>query len=215
MAEVASSYPTAGGLYYWSAKLAPASGRNPATWSWFVGWFNLVGQVAVTAGIDFGLALFTTAFLNLAFGVRRDADHHDRGLRRRCSFLHALLNTFGIRLVKLLNDVSVWWHIVGVTVIVIVCVVLNQHTTTSRHGLLDDRQQHRLRWQPGLRPAVPGHPPVRGADRPAERAVHADRVRRLGPHVRGDARRRHVGAARASSSRSSSRSSSGSSSWSR
>src|SRR6185312_12899297 len=69
MAEVASSYPTAGGLYYWSAKLAPASGRNPATWSWFVGWFNLVGQVAVTAGIDFGLALFTTAFLNLAFAV--------------------------------------------------------------------------------------------------------------------------------------------------
>ena len=44
MAEVASSYPTAGGLYYWSAKLAPASGRNPATWSWFVGWFNLSGR---------------------------------------------------------------------------------------------------------------------------------------------------------------------------
>ena len=56
MAEVASSYPTAGGLYYWAAKLAPESGRDPAKWSWFVGWFNLVGQVAVTAGIDFGLA---------------------------------------------------------------------------------------------------------------------------------------------------------------
>ena len=45
--------------------------------------------------------------------------------------LHGLLNTFGIRLVKLLNDVSVWWHVVGVTVIVIVCVVLNQHTRTD------------------------------------------------------------------------------------
>ena len=82
MAEVASSYPTAGGLYYWAAKLAPASGRDPAHWSWFVGWFNLIGQVAVTAGIDFGLALFTTAFLNLAFGVTVDADRHDRRLRR-------------------------------------------------------------------------------------------------------------------------------------
>src|SRR4029079_1321269 len=48
MAEVASSYPTAGGLYYWSAKLAKSNG--PA-WSWFTGWFNLLGQVAVTAGI--------------------------------------------------------------------------------------------------------------------------------------------------------------------
>jgi amino acid transporter len=37
MAEVCSSYPTAGGLYYWAAKLAPQSDRNPAVWSWFCG----------------------------------------------------------------------------------------------------------------------------------------------------------------------------------
>ena len=34
-------------------------------------------------------------------------------------FIHGLLNTFGIRLVALLNDVSVWWHVVGVSVIVV------------------------------------------------------------------------------------------------
>ena len=51
MAEVCSSYPTAGGLYYWAAKLAP---KNGPAWSWFTGWFNFLGQVAVTAGIDFG-----------------------------------------------------------------------------------------------------------------------------------------------------------------
>jgi amino acid transporter len=38
MAEVCSSYPTAGGLYYWSAKLAR---RNPAAWSWYTGWPNM------------------------------------------------------------------------------------------------------------------------------------------------------------------------------
>ena len=130
MAEVASSYPTAGGLYYWAAKLAPASGRDPAKWSWFVGWFNLIGQVAVTAGIDFGLALFTTAFLNLAFGVTVTPTV-TIAVYGVMLVIHALLNTFGISLVKLLNDVSVWWHIVGVTVIVIVCVILNQHTRTD------------------------------------------------------------------------------------
>ena len=41
------------------------------SWSWFVGWFNLVGQVAVTAGIDFGLATFATALLNLTIGFTR------------------------------------------------------------------------------------------------------------------------------------------------
>jgi len=130
MAEVASSYPTAGGLYYWSAKLAPESGRNPAKWSWFVGWFNLIGQVAVTAGIDFGLALFTTAFLNLAFGVTVTPTI-TIAVYGVMLVLHALLNTFGISLVKLLNDVSVWWHIAGVTIIVIVCVLLNEHTRTD------------------------------------------------------------------------------------
>jgi amino acid transporter len=130
MAEVASSYPTAGGLYYWSAKLAPESGRNPAAWSWFVGWFNLIGQVAVTAGIDFGLALFTTAFLNLAFGIPVTPTV-TIAVYGVVLVLHALLNTFGIRLVALLNDVSVWWHVVGVSVIVLVCVFLNQHTRTD------------------------------------------------------------------------------------
>src|SRR6187399_1717584 len=57
MAEIASAYPTAGGLYYWSSKLG-----SPA-WGWFTGWFNLVGQIAVTAAIGYGLAIFLTSLL--------------------------------------------------------------------------------------------------------------------------------------------------------
>ena len=33
-------------------------------------------------------------------------------------FLHALMNIFSVKLVALLNDISVWWHVVGVLVIV-------------------------------------------------------------------------------------------------
>ena len=114
MAEVCSSYPTAGGLYYWSAKLAK---RNAPAWSWFTGWFNLLGQVAVTAGIDFGLANFVGAYLNLAFDmeVTRGRIMIIYGI---VLLLHGLLNTFGVTLVALLNDISVWWHVIGVTVIV-------------------------------------------------------------------------------------------------
>ncbi|MCU0505768.1 MAG: amino acid permease [Chloroflexi bacterium] len=130
MAEVASSYPTAGGLYYWAAKLAPESGGNPAAWSWFVGWFNLVGQVAVTAGIDFGLAFFINAFLNLTVGLPTDPPY-TIAIYGIVLVTHALLNTFGIRIVTILNDVSVWWHIVGVAAIVLVTVVLNQNDRTD------------------------------------------------------------------------------------
>src|SRR5438552_4721667 len=38
MAEICSSYPTAGGLYYWSAK---AARKNGPAWSCFTGWFNM------------------------------------------------------------------------------------------------------------------------------------------------------------------------------
>ena len=64
MAEVCSSFPTAGGLYYWAAKLSP---RHGPVWSWFTGWFNFLGQVAVTAGIDFGAALFINFLFSLWF----------------------------------------------------------------------------------------------------------------------------------------------------
>jgi amino acid permease (GABA permease) len=115
MAEVCSSFPTAGGLYYWAAKLARTNG--PA-WSWFTGWFNFLGQVAVTAGIDFGAALFINFLFSLWFNVSVTTHWHTVLIFACVLFVHALLNQFGIRLVALLNNVSVWWHIAGVLIIV-------------------------------------------------------------------------------------------------
>src|SRR5438067_11410665 len=110
MAEVCSAYPTAGALYWWSSALAR---RNKAAWAWFVGWFNFLGEVAVTAAIDFGAAITTTAFLSLTTGLN---------VTKWNTFvvfvviivLHGLLNTFGVNLVKVLSDVSAWWHLAGV-----------------------------------------------------------------------------------------------------
>ncbi len=119
MAEICSSFPTAGGLYYWAAKLAP--GNSAPIWSWFTGWFNLVGQVAVTAGISFGCAYSVSAFLAEYTG---DAAWFDPeatiAILAVILFAQGLLNTFGIKLVALLNDISVWWHLIGVAVIVAV-----------------------------------------------------------------------------------------------
>ena len=80
MAEVCSSYPTAGGLYYWSAKLG---GKNGAAWSWFTGWFNLVGQVAVTAGIDGGLASVRVSVHEQLVRLSARPAAHPPGLRDR------------------------------------------------------------------------------------------------------------------------------------
>src|SRR3989442_1575330 len=43
---------------------------------------------------------------------------------------HGLLNTFGIRLVALFNDVSVWWHMIGVAIIVAIVIAVPDHHTS-------------------------------------------------------------------------------------
>jgi amino acid transporter len=122
MAELASAYPTAGGLYYWASKLG-----GPA-WGWFTGWFNLIGQVAVTAGIDYGLAVSIDVLLNAWFpkvpatlgsvtGIDPATQWFTLLIYAIVLALHALLNIFGVRIVAFLNDVSVGWHIVGVLLI--------------------------------------------------------------------------------------------------
>ena len=118
MAEICSAYPTAGGLYYWAAQLAP--GNSAPIWSWFVGWFNLIGQVAVTAGISFGCAFSIGAFLAEYTGnAYWLSPGHVISILAVVLFVQGLLNTFGIRLVALLNDVSVYWHLIGVAIIVL------------------------------------------------------------------------------------------------
>jgi len=127
MAEVCSAYPTAGGLYYWSAKLAKNKG---AAWSWYTGWFNLLGQVAVTAGIDYGFAVFFNAYLNLTTGWAATPGH-TLLIYAGILLVHAGLNIFGVRVVAFLSDVSVWWHILGVLLIVITLFAVPAHHASA------------------------------------------------------------------------------------
>ena len=57
MSELVSAYPTAGGIYWWAAKM----GRP--VYGWFTGWLNLIGLIAVTASVDYGCATFLNLVL--------------------------------------------------------------------------------------------------------------------------------------------------------
>ena len=61
---------------------ARASATRPA-WSWFTGWFNMLGQVAITAGIDFGLAAIFSGVPERRVRRRHHQDHPDRDLHGR------------------------------------------------------------------------------------------------------------------------------------
>ena len=98
MAEVCSRYPTAGGLYYWAGRLAKTNKRQ---WAWFVGWFNFMGEVAVTAAIDFGCASTWMAFASLMGWVDEVTPAKIFLTFVVIIVAHALLNTFGVKLVGL------------------------------------------------------------------------------------------------------------------
>ena len=111
----------------------------------------------------------STPSCNIAFGVPTDPPY-TIAIYGVVLFLHALLNTFGIRLVALLNDVSVWWHVVGVAIIFIAMFFLSPHHTDL--GTVFTQFVNRTSVDDRRCPSCPC--PLRGAHRPAQRAVHAD-----------------------------------------
>src|SRR5438270_5084902 len=107
MAELCSAYPTSGAMYHWAAALG-----GPAV-AWFCAWLNIVGLIAAQAGINYSCAQFILPFLGIPVSARNVFLMFAFTL-----MVHGALNHYGVRLVALLNDVSVTVHILGVAVIV-------------------------------------------------------------------------------------------------
>ncbi|MGH8940760.1 MAG: amino acid permease, partial [Actinomycetes bacterium] len=128
MSELVSAYPTSGGIYWWASRLGgPRAG-------FFTGWLNLIGLVAVTAGVSYGCA----TFIDLTLSTYSEGYAGSYSLTRVFfTFLLVLavasvLNIFSSHLMAIMNNVSVWWHVVGASVIVLILVfVPDQHQSFS------------------------------------------------------------------------------------
>jgi len=107
MAELCSAYPTAGAMYHWAADLGgPGAG-------WLVAWLNIFGLIAAQAGINYSCAQFVLPFLGVA--------STPRNLLLMFAFIlitQGALNHWGVKLVAILNDLSVTVHIAGVAILV-------------------------------------------------------------------------------------------------
>src|SRR5258706_429487 len=101
--------------YLWSSKFG-FRGRGGPAWGWYTGWFNLIGQVAITAGIAYGAATTLDQLLhawipNVVPGVPGFADPATQWSTLLIYAIIlaavAMLNIFGVRIVAFLNDISV------------------------------------------------------------------------------------------------------------
>ena len=107
LGQLASAYPTAGALYHWSTILGGPK------WGFVTAWLNTLGQVAITAAIDYGLAEFLCGLLNLE-------PNRSTVLLTYALLLssHAMLNHVGVKAVDLLSTLSAWYHLAAVALVV-------------------------------------------------------------------------------------------------
>jgi amino acid transporter len=110
MGQVASAFPTAGGLYHWASILG---GKG---WGWATAWFNLVGLITVMTGINAGLYLFLRGPIGSLLGFDPPANEPstpDMIAQALAVALitasQAIVNHRGIRVTTLLTDFSGYW----------------------------------------------------------------------------------------------------------
>ena len=129
MAEIASAYPTAGGLYFWAFRLG---GRG---WAWITAWLNMIGQVTITAGINIAAAIYligaATQIFHIAPSARLTSWWFQVAVMIAIMIPQIAINIFGIRLTAKLSDISVWWHIGGVLGITLLLTLAGKHHNSA------------------------------------------------------------------------------------
>ncbi|KAF8625460.1 hypothetical protein AX17_006861 [Amanita inopinata Kibby_2008] len=94
--------------------------------SWMTGWFNLLGQVAITTGISFACATFISTLCTLKTSFE-PTPKTTIGIYAAVLCSQGLMNTFGVRLLHHLNNISIWWNALGTFSLVVAILAKAPH----------------------------------------------------------------------------------------
>jgi amino acid transporter len=133
MGQVASAFPTAGGLYHWASILG---GKG---WGWATAWFNLVGLITVMTAINAGTYLFLRGPIGALLGFAPpDPDPSTADMIVQAvavaaiTFSQALINHLGIRVTTLLTDFSGYWIMFMAVVLTVLALAFAPSLDFSR-----------------------------------------------------------------------------------
>ena len=123
MSELVSAFPTSGGIYWWASKLGGAKA------GYYTGWLNLIGLLAIVASVAYGCA----TFFDLTLDTYSTSWAAGYSLKRVFVIflivlvLAALVNIFSSKLLATLNNISVWWHVIGAAAVVLILAFAPAH----------------------------------------------------------------------------------------
>jgi amino acid transporter len=126
MAQIASAYPTAGGLYHWASILGNRG------WGWLTAWLNFLGLVTVLGAINIGTAFYFAGTFGSNFGFDGSTPMQIVGFVAIITIAQALLNHFGIKLTTMLTDISGYIILITTVALVLGCLIGAQSLDFSR-----------------------------------------------------------------------------------
>jgi amino acid transporter len=104
MAQLASAFPTSGGLYHWASILG---GRG---WGWATAWLNLAGLITAVSAINVGAWTFLLGSIAPLLGFQANNDEVTQAIAvGLITASQAMLNHLGIKLTTRLTDLSGYW----------------------------------------------------------------------------------------------------------
>ncbi|MDB5659142.1 MAG: amino acid permease [Cypionkella sp.] len=115
MAQIASAFPTAGGLYHWGSILG---GRFIG---WLTAWMNLLGLITVLGAINIGTAFFFAGTFGPMFGFTGTAGEVV-GFVAVITVAQALFNHLGIKVTAMLTDISGYIIFAATAALVLACL---------------------------------------------------------------------------------------------
>jgi amino acid transporter len=123
MSELVSAFPTSGGIYWWASRLGGVKA------GYYTGWLNLIGLVAILASVAYGAAVFLNTFVDLFSDGYATSFLGGNLLYQQFFWFLVIMvavtvvNIFSSHLLAVINNVSVWWHVAGAAIVVLVMVV--------------------------------------------------------------------------------------------
>ncbi|CAN6576447.1 unnamed protein product [Malus baccata var. baccata] len=126
MAEICSSFPTTGSLYFWAAHLAGPKWGPFASWccAWletaYAGSQTLQSIILLSTGTnkDGGYLAPKWLFLCMYIGL---------------TIIWAFLNTFALEVIAFIDIISIWWQVIGGLVIVITLPLVAMTTQSASY----------------------------------------------------------------------------------
>lgn len=132
IAEIASAYPTSGGMYFTLKYLAPP--KYTPVISWYVGWLNLIGQICGNASSAYGAAQMMLAAVSIGSDFTYyPTQGHVIGVMAALSLIHGGINSLSTSWLHRFSSFYAVFHIGVLLAAWIALLVLQKDKHTAEY----------------------------------------------------------------------------------